>query len=70
MVPTVVEFDNGGTEWHVTEHAKRLAAGMPTVYTSIPGSQTMYASRVIEVVQMSPDPVAVKLDDLTAPGSA
>lgn len=70
MVPTVVEFDNPGADEHVSEQARRIASGMAAVTTMMPKSQTMYTSRVVEVVRMNPEPLTIKLDDLTAPGSA
>lgn len=72
QVPTIVEFDNPGTMKHVTDQIEKIAAGMPSVNSAHPRQMGVpYVSKVLECVRLEQkEPIILRLDDLTAPGTA
>lgn len=75
QVPTVVEFENPGTDRHVTEQVNRIAAGMGFIESHHPRQHgDLYLCNVLECVRIDDTPKdgsnVINLADLTAPGAA
>ncbi len=68
LVPTVVDFENGGSDDYVTLQARRIAAGMGVAVSNHPRRHgDKYEPVLLECVKV--DGPHVSLIDLTAPGA-
>lgn len=57
MVPTVVEFENPGTQQHASDQVKRIASGFGRTKSVHPRQpETIYEPKVLECVVIEGDP--------------
>ena len=53
LVPSIVEFENEGTDKHVTEQINRIAGGMGKCFSNHPRQpDTIYEAKVVECVKV------------------
>lgn len=70
LVPMIIEFENPGSERHVTEQARRLADSMGNTRSVASKKDHVYSPTLMEVARIEGAPQPVDPTDLIAPGSA